>query len=324
LRGFADIDPIRARSLADKHGGRAYASIEEALADPEVALVVNLTIHHAHYEVIKKCLEAGKHVYTEKPFALNTTEAQALIALATRKGLALFSAPSVYLGESQQAAWDILESGELGTVRLIFAEINHGRIERWHPNPAPFYQVGVLWDVAIYPFTLLTAFQGPVVEVGCTAQVLLPDRQTLSGEPFSIDVPDVYVVTLKSASGAFARVSANFYGKKSHQGSGVEFHADNASLLLESVFHFHGKVTRSDGQNSVEASIENPFKGVEFARGVRFMAGCIEKNLTELLDPGHALHVIEILQAADEARQSGQFIPLKTSFIPKRKFWPMP
>src|SRR6185503_19199975 len=70
LVGMSDVDTARAEALAAKTGGRAYPSMEAMLADEKIELVVNLTIHHAHKETTTRCLEAGKHVHSEKPMAL--------------------------------------------------------------------------------------------------------------------------------------------------------------------------------------------------------------------------------------------------------------
>src|SRR5664279_5667563 len=82
LVAASDLDPVRAASFAEAHGCRAHASLDALLADEAVDVVVNLTVHHAHYEVTRRALEAGRHVYSEKPLALRSGEARELIALA--------------------------------------------------------------------------------------------------------------------------------------------------------------------------------------------------------------------------------------------------
>ncbi len=112
---------------------------EAILADDAVDLVINLTIHNAHVEVIAQCLNAGKHVYSEKPIALTSEEAWKLVALAEEKGRCFGCAPITMLGEAQQTAWKAIRDGLLGTVRVAYVEVNWGRIEAWHPAPVPFY-----------------------------------------------------------------------------------------------------------------------------------------------------------------------------------------
>ncbi len=174
LLGVADLDTTRAEALAAEHGITAYASPAALLADDRVELVVNLTIHHAHYAVTKACLEAGKHVHSEKPLALTTAEAEALVQLAAEKGLRLGCSPFTWMGEAQQTAWKLIREGQLGTVRVAYAEVNWGRIEAWHPNPGPFYQVGALFDVGVYPLTIMTTIFGPARRVWSYGTLLHP------------------------------------------------------------------------------------------------------------------------------------------------------
>src|SRR5207247_985085 len=149
--------------------------------DPDVDIVVNLTIQHAHYEITKQSLQAGRHVYSEKPLALRSGEARELLALARVRGRRLGCSPATFLGEAQQTAATIVRSGRLGRVRAVSADVNHGRIERWHPAPVPFYDVGVLVDVGVYPLTLVTTMLGPARSVRAWGWDLLPDRVTLDG-----------------------------------------------------------------------------------------------------------------------------------------------
>ena len=104
---------------------------------------------------------------------MTSEESWALVNLAKEKGLRFSSSPITYMGEAQDAAWSILESGKLGTVRLVYAEVNHGFIEAWHPNPQPFYDLGVIWDVAVYPLTLMTAFLLGLAMVGASESLPL-------------------------------------------------------------------------------------------------------------------------------------------------------
>ena len=156
-----DLDPVRAADFAATHGCRAHASLDELLADDAVDVVVNLTVHHAHVEVSRRALEAGRHVYSEKPMALHAAEARALVALAAERGLRLGCSPATFLGEAQQTAAAWIRDSRLGTVRAIYADVSWGRIETWHPSPGAFFDVGVMVDVAVYPLTLATSMVGP-------------------------------------------------------------------------------------------------------------------------------------------------------------------
>ena len=165
LVGLTDIVSERAQELAAIYNCAVYPDLETMVADEKIDLVVNLTIHHVHAEIIEQILQAGKHVYTEKPLAMNYKDAKRLVDLAEKKNLRLSSAPITYMGEAQQTAAQKIASGILGKIRLVYAEINHDRIETWHPNPIPFFDVGVLWDVGIYALTVCTALMGSVKRV---------------------------------------------------------------------------------------------------------------------------------------------------------------
>ena len=136
LVGATDLDPARAESLLERHGGgTAYRTYDELLADPNVETVVNLTIPKAHAQVSAAALEAGQHVHSEKPLALTYAEARELVELANRRGVRLSSAPATLLGEAQQSAWKLVRDGAVGRVRVVYAEANWDRLERWHPDP---------------------------------------------------------------------------------------------------------------------------------------------------------------------------------------------
>src|SRR5690242_8658079 len=184
LVAVTDIDPARATALAAEHGVRALPSLDALVADPAVDIVVNLTFHHVHYDLSRTALEAGRHVYSEKPMALDGRRAHELVSIAAANGVRIACAPSTFLGEAQQTAGAIIRRGDLGTVRAIYANVNWGRIETWHPAPVPFYDVGVLFDVGVYPLTIATAFIGPAVAVDARGWDLMPERQTLDGAAY--------------------------------------------------------------------------------------------------------------------------------------------
>ena len=110
-----------------------------------------------------------------------TREARSLVELADAHGVRLSCSPITFMGEAQEAAWRLLAAGAIGTVRVAYAEVNWGRIETWHPRPAPFYGIGPLADVGVYPLTILTAMFGPARRVTAFGRVVLPDRMTTGG-----------------------------------------------------------------------------------------------------------------------------------------------
>lgn len=318
LVGFADVLPERARAAAASYGGKAYDSLEAALADPAVQLVCNLTIHHAHAAVITQCLEAGRHVYTEKPLALNYADARRLVRLAARKRLRLASAPATFLGEAQQTLARLVRGGDLGPIRLAYAEVNHGRIESWHPNPEPFYAVGVLWDVAVYPLTLLTSWFGPVRRVRSFGKVIHPDRVTQEGRPFHITVPDFSLSLLEFEQGLTARLTANFYVRGSKQGGSLELHGDLGRAYLGHFQVLDAPVEFGHwGKDYVPVPLVRPARyQADFARGLEEMTEAMVSGRPHRATGTQAAHVVEIVEGIHRSQHRGRPVAIRSSFTP--------
>jgi predicted dehydrogenase len=319
LIGFSDIDLIRAQALATEHGGQAYTNFEALLADDQVELVVNLTIFGAHYAVIKQALSAGKHVYSEKPLALTSAEANELVELAATKGLQLAGAPITFLGEAQQTTMKLVRDGKIGEVRVVYAEVNHGRIESWHPNPAPFYAVGPMLDVGVYPLALITALFGPALRLTAFAKTLKPNRVTKDGQPFTIEAPDFYVVNLEFPNGLLVRLTADFYvSNKTRQGEGIEFHGDIGSLHLHSWFLATSQLDYAEfGEDYQPVTLTREATvGIDWARGLQDFTDAIKENRASRVTGAHAAHVVEILEATNESAKTGKTIELHSRFTP--------
>ena len=321
LVAVTDIDLTRATAFAVEHGVRALPSLDALLADPAVDVVVNLTFHHAHYDVSRAALEAGRHVYSEKPMALDGHQAHELVAIAAARGVRLACAPSTFLGEAQQTAGAIIRRGDLGTVRAVYANVNWGRIETWHPAPIPFYDVGVLFDVGVYPLTIATAFIGPAVAVDARGWDLMPERQTLDGTAYRIGSPDLIVAGVELATGAVLRLIASFYvGKPSRRRGSVEFHGDLASLALESFQEFDAtvEVGAFDKDYAAVPLIREPDPEVDtdWARGVADFASAIANGRRARVTGEQAAHVVDILSAARTSMREGRRVEIASTFAP--------
>ncbi len=325
LLGATSRTLTRAEEFVATFGGKVYPSLEAILEDDEVDLVINLTIHHAHVEVITKCLNAGKDVYSEKPIALTSEEAWKLVALAEEKGRYFGCAPITMLGEGQQTAWKAIRDGLLGTVRVAYAEVNWGRIESWHPAPGPFYEVGPLFDVAVYPLTILTTIFGPARRVTAFGKVLYPDRVTQEGVPFHITTPDFSIAAIEFANGAVARLTTNFYVSFQSKQRGIEFHGDKGSLFLSNWHDFNGTVEYADFGGTYEPlpyvkepyagnTAEDPHAGVEWSRGVLDMAEAMQENRPQRIIGAQAAHVVDIVCGIEAAFREGRRVEITSEF----------
>jgi predicted dehydrogenase len=222
------------------------------------------------------------------------------------------------MGEAQQTAWKELRGGKAGKIRLVYADINHGRIEAWHPNPEPFYEVGIQWDVGVYPLTLLTTMFGPVRRVTATGKVVYPHRTTKEGRKFTITTPDYVLALLEFEEGLTARLSANFYVQGGKQGGGLEFSGDDGSVYLGSFQDFGAPVEFAPLNQPFAAvpPVREPFKGTEFARAVEEMTQAMLAGRSQRATGAQAAHVVEILEAMGTSMKQGGPVAVTSHFTP--------
>jgi predicted dehydrogenase len=316
LVGATDLVPEKAAAIVEEFGGRRYETLDELFADDSVDTLVNLTIPVAHAEVTRAALEAGKHVHTEKPVALRYAEAVELAELAAVRGLRLSCAPATLLGEAQQTAWKLLRDGEIDAVRVVYAEANWGRIESWHPSPAGLYASGPLFDVGVYPMTILTGMLGPVRRVIGYETVLEPNRVTKGGEPFRIERPDFVVAVLDFESGVVARLTATFFVEPSKQ-RGIEWHGEHGSLHLATwdVANSSVELKRDGAEYQPVPLVREPFDGVDWARPIADLADALEAGRLHRMTAEHAAQVVEVLCAIDESARAGRPAEVTSSFV---------
>lgn len=318
LHGCFDLDAEKAAAYAAEFGARQYASLDELLADPEVELVVNLTVLPAHYDITKQALQAGKHVFSEKPLAGTAAQAWELVDLARERGVRLGCAPMTFLGASQQRALRELRGGVIGDVRVIYAETNHGRIETWHPVPFSFYEVGPLRDVGVYPLGVITSIFGPARSVWAYGTIVKEDRVSKRGVPYKVSAPDFYTAVVELEAGPVVRLTSSFYVNDKSRQSGIEFHGDTGSLFLSSWFQGEGRLELSPfGQPYA------PLEGYEpdptpfnWALALTEMASAIHEGRPHRVTGEQAAHIVEILEAAHRSIEQGGAVEVRSRFTP--------
>jgi predicted dehydrogenase len=316
LAGATDLLAERAAALVAAHGGTAYPSLAALLADDAVDTVVNLTAPTAHAAVTRACLEAGKHVHTEKPLALAFGEARELVDLARARGVRLSCAPATLLGEAQQTAWKLLREGAVGRVRAVYAEANWGRVEGWHPDPETLYAVGPLVDVGSYPLTTLTAVHGPARRVRAFATVLEPDRTLRDGRALRLEAAD-FVVAIVELAAVVVRLTASFYVGPSQQ-RGIEWHGDEGSLFLATWAESDSRLElkpRADEYRRVPL-LREPYAGIDWGTALLDLAAAVEEGRPHRAAAEHAAHVVEVLEAIAAAAASGATVAVTSSFDP--------
>ena len=185
LVACADLDVARAENFAKELGIPRGLSVDALVADPEVELVINLTVPKAHAPIDLRCLEAGKHVYSEKPFGVNRAEAEAVVALAKAKGLRVGCAPDTVMGAAVQTCRGLIDQGTVGKIIGGSCAMICGGHETWHPSPEFYYQVGggPMFDMGPYYLHALITLLGPVRQVSGSASTTFATRTITSWPP---------------------------------------------------------------------------------------------------------------------------------------------
>jgi predicted dehydrogenase len=186
----ADLDLARAQQRADQYGITAL-SVDDLLARDDVQIIVNLTVPAAHVEVDLKIVEAGKHVYSEKPFALDVDNGRQVLEAAERAGVRVGCAPDTFLGGGGQTARKLIEDGWIGEPVAATAFMLGRGPESWHPNPDFFYQYGggPLFDMGPYYLTALINLLGPVRRIAASTRISFPSRTATSEAQFGREIP---------------------------------------------------------------------------------------------------------------------------------------
>ena len=226
LAGVTDRDPAQVARVARHYGVPTYSTTQELLADDSVDVVLNLTSIPSHYEVTRAALEAGKHVYSEKPLVTDLEQARELVDLAESRGLLLACAPSNALSATSQTIWKVVADGLVGDVRLVYAELDDNPIylmspEDWRSEsgaPWPYlreYEAGCTWEHVSYHLAWMCAIFGPVRSVTAFSKATLPDK---TDQPLSPpDTPDFSVACLDFASGVVGRVTCSIGAPYDHR-----------------------------------------------------------------------------------------------------------
>jgi predicted dehydrogenase len=307
----ADIDEARAAQAAAEYGIEASGSPESALSIPEVEIVVNLTIPAAHADVALTALRAGKHVYGEKPLALDATGGRAVLAEAAERGLKVGNAPDTFLGAGIQSALRAVAAGVIGEPVAAYSALESMGPESWHPNPEFFYVdgAGPLFDMGPYYLTALIALLGTVTSVAASGRKARATRVVGSGPKagttFPVEVPTHITALLEFAEGHGANSTFSFdspAGKRVLEIGGTE-----ATLSLPDPNTFGGPLLVRSPRD--EEWRELPIEGTEAGRGIGVvdMARALRSGARHRASGELGMHVLDVMSAISQSAAEGSF-----------------
>ncbi len=314
IKACADINMAAAKVCAEKYGCLAV-SVDELLADQEIELVLNLTIPKAHLQVGLSILNAGKHVYSEKPLGVDCQEGQQLLDAAAARSLRVGCAPDTFLGAGVQTSRSLIEEGVIGTPTAGTAFLAGPGHESWHPNPFFYYEKGggPMMDMGPYYITALVNMLGAAKNVAAFAKRTYTEREAtceaVKGAKISVETDTHLTGVIEFESGALITMIMSF-DVKAHTLPCIEIYGTNGSIKVPDPNFFSGEVKVS---NSGEWEIKTrPFADNARFIGVVDMVGAIKKNRPHRASGQLAYHVLEIMEAFTRSAREGVHIPIQS------------
>jgi len=320
IRGLADMKQDLAEARAVEFGVPAARSVEALIADPSVEIIVNLTIPRAHVEVGLRAVDAGKHIYGEKPLGITFAEGKKLVDAARARGVRVGSAPDTFLGGGHQQARAVVDSGALGTIvggTATFACPGH---EFWHPDPAFYYDIGggPVLDMGPYYITQLVNLLGPVAKVHALSLTPHAERPIRSdakrGQMMPVKVATHVTGTLIFASGPLIQVMLSFDVPK-HTHAPYEIYGTEATLLVPDPNNFGGEVKLAKPRAEFEdVPVTLPYADGNYRSiGVADMAYGILANRPHRASGNLALHALEVMEAFEVSSREGRTVDIQST-----------
>ncbi len=330
MRACADINMEAARARAKEFKLRAE-TVDDLLKADDIDIIVNLTIPAVHYDVSKRVLDAGKHVYSEKPFVLSLQEGLDLRKRAEKKALRIGSAPDTFLGGAHQLARNLIDEGKVGAITGGTCTVMSHGMEHWHPNPDFFFQPGAgpVLDIGPYYVTNLIQLVGPVKRVAAFASIPAKERVISSkpraGEKIPVNTPTTIHGLLEFANGAVVTLNTS-WDVWAHGHAPMELYGEKGTLYVPDPNFFGGEVayTRESKPAKGLPKWPHPF-GVPNEKHSQGMmanyrtAGLADMALAIMEGRPHrcsmelALHAVEVMTSLLKSAETGKFVSLQTS-----------
>lgn len=333
LVACADMRAEAAEAQAKAFGIEAL-SIEALLARPDIQIIVNLTTPNAHFAISLAALQAGKHVFGEKPITVEAAEAAILVAEAEKRGLKIGCAPDTFLGGGGQTARELVDSGAVGTILSGTCHLMSHGMEHWHPDPTFFFKPGggPILDMAPYYLAALINLIGPVESVQARASTGFAERIVtaagpMTGKAITVETPTTVMALLHFASGADIQFTMSWDVWK-HSHPAIELYGTKGSLRVPDPNFFGGTVeyteaggdwiavdteTRAFGRanwRSPNWAPTQPSRANYRCLGIAELASSVLHGTPQRASGALASHALEAMQAMLTAAQTGETLRL--------------
>lgn len=335
VRAVADLRPEVAEAQGKRFGIPAV-TVDALLQRDDVDLIVNLTIPSAHAAVSIAALSAGKHVFCEKPLAVDVAAGRRVLEEAEARGLLVGSAPDTFLGAGWRLARRLVDEGKVGKIISGTAFVMSRGMEHWHPDPEFFFKPGAgpVLDLGPYYITALVNLLGPVARVISVTSTGFPERVVTAegprkGHHITVETPTTAHAILEFAAGAQVIFAASWDVWK-HSLPPIELYGTEGSLRLPDPNWFGGVVERSErngdwlAEDSAAMPLGAPNWPPEAPRNGNYRALGVADMVAAIRDDGRpahasgrlALHVLEVMAAIVDGGSKGSVTEIQAAERP--------
>jgi len=314
----ADLVPERAKAKAQEFNIPKVCTTEELLADPEIQIVLDLTVPKAHAEVALAAIAAGKSVYNEKPLAVTRKDGAKILEAAKAKKVLVGCAPDTFMGAGIQTCRKLIDDGWIGEPVGATAFFTCRGHELWHPDPEFYYEAGggPLLDMGPYYTTALIALMGPVRRVTGSTAASFPQRTITSqpkyGKVIDVEVPTHTVGVLDFAGGGTAVMMATF-DVWAAELPRIEIYGTRGTLSVPDPNGFGGPVRVWLKGEWKEVPLTHGYPEESRGLGVADMACALRSGRPHRANGDMAYHVLDVMEAIDDASREGKHVELKST-----------
>ncbi|HUX75014.1 MAG TPA: Gfo/Idh/MocA family oxidoreductase [Anaerolineae bacterium] len=314
----ADIVTSRAEARAREFGIPNACPVDELLSDPEIQIVVNLTVPQAHAEVSLAAISAGKNVHSEKPLAVAREDGRRVLAAAREQRVLVGCAPDTFLGGGLQTCRKLIDDGWIGKPVAATAFMTSRGPESWHPDPEFLYQLGAgpLFDMGPYYLTALVNLLGPVKRVTGSTQISFPERLITSqphyGTEIKVRTPTHVAGVVDFGSGAVGTIITSFDVWAANLPR-IEIYGSEGSLSVPDPNTFGGpvRIWRPEAGEWREVPLTHS-TDVGRGIGVADMAHALAYGRPHRASGELAYHVLDVMHAFEEASKTGGHVEIES------------
>jgi predicted dehydrogenase len=312
----------RAREVAERYGAAWFTDHATMVAEMAIDALLNLTPIQAHLETTLVALEAGVHVYSEKPLAGSVADARKLEQAASERGLVLVAAPCVMLFPQVVLAHQLMADGRIGDVHTVRGVVM-GAVPPWPgftSDPTPYFMPGggPLVDLGVYPLHAITGLVGPARRVAAMSTRVqdaftVPDGPA-AGTRVEIRVDDTWTALLDLGDAKVGTLEAN-YSSHGTKAAELELMGTRGTIAL-SLLDVSAPIEVLDdgGWTTVDVPRTGRAEGPDHLLGVEHLLDRIDAGARPVLTASHAIHALEIVEGAERSSRHGVTVSLETTF----------